>query len=218
MKVSCGSCHRCIDACPTDAFAAPYRLDSRRCISYLTIENKGAIPRDLRAGVGEWIFGCDVCQEMTPKSIERGPLPPVVRGQSELVCPFNSFAKDTAWKELHPDAGVGPRLNLVEVLSMATDEEFRARFKGTPLTRPKRRGLLRNAAVVARNTDCAAAVPALVERVEHDPEPLIRSHALWALSHLDPHKSAPLIERSLNDPDSHVREEAVITMSSKQCG
>ncbi|MFP5262817.1 MAG: tRNA epoxyqueuosine(34) reductase QueG [Blastocatellia bacterium] len=207
-EVSCGSCHRCIDACPTGAFAAPYRLDSRRCTSYLTIENKDLIPRDLRQLMGEWVFGCDVCQEMPPKSIERGPLPRVLRGQTELVCPFNSFAKDTAWQELHPDAGVGPRLDLAEVLSIKTDDEFRARFKGTPLTRPKRRGLLRNAAVVARNVGCTAAVPALAERIEHDPEPLIRSHALWAIAHLDSRRAGRLIEAALTDPDPLVRDEA----------
>ncbi|HYP27214.1 MAG TPA: tRNA epoxyqueuosine(34) reductase QueG [Blastocatellia bacterium] len=187
IRVSCGSCRRCLDACPTEAFAGPYRLDSRRCISYLTIENKGAIPRELRAGLGEWLFGCDVCQD---------------------VCPFNRFSSDSSWRELSPEAGAGPRLDLVGLLSVSTDEEFRARFKGTPLTRPKRRGLLRNAAVVAHNVDCTAAVPALIERIEHDPEPLIRSHALWAIAHLDPKRAAPLIERSLNDPDPQVREEA----------
>lgn len=213
MKVSCGSCHRCVDACPTDAFAAPYRLDSRKCISYLTIENKGAIPRELRAQVGEWVFGCDVCQENRPRIGERRPLPPIVRGQSELVCPFNSFAKETTWKEFHPNAGVGPGLDLVEVLSIKTDEEFRARFKGTPLARPKRRGLLRNAAVVARNVDCSAATPVLIERIINDPEPLIRSHALWAIAHLDPVKATRLIEQSLTDPDLEVREEARLLKS-----
>jgi len=187
IKVSCGTCRRCLDACPTGAFAGPYRLDSRRCISYLTIENRGPIPHELRAGLGEWVFGCDVCQD---------------------VCPFNRFSSDSSWSELAPEAGAGPRLNLVELLSISSDEEFRARFKGTPLTRPKRRGLLRNAAVVATNVGCIAAVPALIERIEHDPEPLIRSHALWAIAHLDPEKAAPLIERSLDDPDPSVRQEA----------
>jgi epoxyqueuosine reductase len=213
VKVSCGSCHRCIDACPTNAFAGPYRLDSRRCISYLTIENKGEIPRDLRASLGEWLFGCDVCQEMRPESTKQGPLPVIVRGESESVCPFNRFAEQTSWPQLRPEAGVGPRLDLTEVLSIATDEQFRERFKGTPLTRPKRRGLLRNAAIVAANVGCTAAVPALVERIEHDPEPLVRSHALWAVAHLDRQKAAALIHKSLDDPDLRVREEALALLT-----
>jgi epoxyqueuosine reductase len=218
IKISCGTCHRCIDACPTDAFIAPYVLDSRRCISYLTIENKGAIPREMRAAVGEWIFGCDVCQEMRPEAARHGPLPVIVRGQTESVCPFNRFAKETTWREFHPDAGVGPRLDLVKVLSIDTDEQFRSRFKGTPLTRPKRRGLLRNAAVVAANVGCTDAVPALINRIESDPEPLIRSHSLWALKRLDERKAMPLIERSLDDPDLLVREEAVALKQSVCCG
>jgi epoxyqueuosine reductase len=193
VKISCGSCQRCLDACPTNAFAGAYQLDSRRCISYLTIENRGAIPMDLREGLGEWIFGCDICQE---------------------VCPFNRFAEDTRWPELQMNAGAGQRLALTELLAVSSDAEFRARFKGTPLTRPKRRGLLRNAAVVARNIECAAAVPVLIERITTDPEPLIRSHALWALTHLDKAKALPLIERALKDEDSMVREEALLLKAS----
>ncbi|MFY9556954.1 MAG: tRNA epoxyqueuosine(34) reductase QueG [Blastocatellia bacterium] len=188
IKVTCGSCHRCIDACPTDAFAGPYRLDSRKCISYLTIENKGAIPRELRSAIGEWIFGCDVCQD---------------------VCPFNRFASPTSWSEFRPEAGAGTRLDLVEVLSIATDDEFRARFRGTPITRPKRRGLLRNAAVVAANVCAIAVVPALIARIENDPEPLIRSHALWAVGELDGKRALPAAEHCLRtDTDSSVLEEA----------
>ena len=188
IKVSCGSCRRCLGACPTDAFPAPYVLDSGKCISYLTIENKTAIPRELRAAIGDWIFGCDVCQD---------------------VCPFNRFASDTRWPEFHPESGVGPRLDVAEVLSIATDEEFRARFRGTPLTRPKRRGLLRNAAVVAANVGATQAVPLLIERIENDPEPLIRSHCLWALSQLDAKLGAPIADRALKlDLDPLVLEEA----------
>ena len=187
VKVSCGSCERCLDACPTDAFQGAYVLDSRSCISYLTIENKGAIPRELRKGLGEWVFGCDICQD---------------------VCPFNRFSSDASWPELRPEAGAGPRLDLVDLLSIASDEEFRARLRGTPLTRPKRRGLLRNAAVVAANVGCTAAVPVLVERAEHDPEPLIRSHALWALLQLDPATGSRVSERvSAWDDDPLVRDE-----------
>src|SRR5262249_37834922 len=120
-RVGCGTCTRCLDACPTGAFAGPYQLDSRVCRSYLTIENKGPIPRTLRAALGEWLFGCDVCQD---------------------VCPFNRFSADTDWPELQPEAGPGPRIDLAEVLSIDTDEKFRSRFKGTALARPKRRGLL----------------------------------------------------------------------------
>jgi epoxyqueuosine reductase len=188
MKVSCGSCRRCIDACPTDAFPSPYVLDSRKCISYLTIENKAGIPRELRRGVGDWVFGCDVCQD---------------------VCPFNRFASETQWPEFRPEAGVGPRLDLVEVLSIASDDQFRSRFRGTPLTRPKRRGLLRNAAVVAANVCATAAVPSLIERIENDSEPLIRSHCLWALGQLDSKRARQSAERALSlDSDAMVREEA----------
>jgi len=195
MKVSCGTCRRCIDACPTDAFVAPYQLDSNRCISYLTIENKGAIPRDLREAVGEWVFGCDVCQD---------------------VCPFNRFAEETRWPEFKPAAGAGPRLDLIEVLSISADEEFRNRFRGTPLTRPKRRGLLRNAAVVAANVGATAAVPALIERIEHDAEPLIRSHALWALARLDEKRARFLSEHLFrNDHDFSVREEATLVIGNQ---
>jgi epoxyqueuosine reductase len=192
IKVSCGSCQRCIEACPTNAFPGPYVLDSRKCISYLTIENKGAIPRELRGAIAEWVFGCDVCQD---------------------VCPFNRFSVDARWPEFHPETGVGPRLDLVEVLSLATDESFRMRFKGTPLTRPKRRGLLRNAAVVAANVGASAAVPALVERIENDIEPLIRSHCLWALSQLDPGRATAIADRFFKrDPDAMVREEAEMVL------
>jgi epoxyqueuosine reductase len=197
IKINCGSCHRCIDACPTGAFPAPYQLDSRKCISYLTIENNGAIPRELRAAMGDWVFGCDVCQD---------------------VCPFNRFASDTRWPEFRPEAGVGPRLDLVELLSIASDEEFRVRFRGTPLTRPKRRGLLRNAAVVAANVGATAAVPLVIERIENDPEGLIRSHCLWALSQLNPKRAAPIAERALKgDPDPLVLEEARMILSPTGC-
>jgi len=161
----CGTCTRCLDDCPTDAFVAPFVLDARRCISYLTIEHRGPIPEALRPRLGAWVFGCDDCQE---------------------VCPFNRHAAPSSWPEFAPDAGAGPRLDLAEVLSIRTDEEFRARFAGTPLLRPKRRGLLRNAAVVARNVGALAAVPALEARLHEDEDPLVREHARWALEGLAP--------------------------------
>jgi len=194
VKVSCGSCHRCIDACPTNAFPNPYVLDSGKCISYLTIENKGAIPVDIRASIGDWVFGCDVCQE---------------------VCPFNRFAGETQWPELRAEAGVGPRLELVEVLSISSDAEFKERFRGTALLRPRRRGLLRNAAVVAANVGATATVPVLIERIETDIEPLIRSHCLWALSKLDVTRAKPIARRMMkSDPDAMAREEAQMILAA----
>jgi len=188
VSVSCGTCSRCIGACPTAAFPAAHTLDSNKCISYLTIENKGEIPRELRPQLGEWIFGCDVCQD---------------------VCPFNRFSAETAWPELTGNSGTGQRLNLIELLSIATNEQFRARFRGTPLMRPRRRGLLRNAAVVSANVDCVAAIPVLIERVRHDPEPLIRSHALWALGKLGARGAAEIADSvRRSDPAPEVRLEA----------
>ena len=147
--------------------------------------------------MGDWVFGCDVCQD---------------------VCPFNRFASDTRWPEFRPEAGVGPRLDLVELLSIASDEAFRLRFRGTPLTRPKRRGLLRNAAVVAANVGATAAVPLMIERIENDPEPLIRSHCLWALSQLDSKLAAPIAERTLKgDADPLVLEEAKMILNPTGC-
>ncbi|HMG35567.1 MAG TPA: tRNA epoxyqueuosine(34) reductase QueG [Blastocatellia bacterium] len=187
-KVSCGTCTRCLTACPTNAFADEYILDSRRCISYLTIENKGDIPRELRTSIGEWVFGCDICQD---------------------VCPFNRFSEQTNWPELEAAAGAGQSIDLVELLSLRTSEEFRERFRETPLTRPKRKGLLRNAAVVAANVGCTSAVPVLEQLIESDPEPLIRSHALWALGRLDSARArVQAAGIATTDPDPSVRAEA----------
>ncbi len=184
----CGTCRSCLDACPTDAFPASYELDARRCISYLTIEHRGSIPRELRTALGAWVFGCDVCQD---------------------VCPFNRFAVDAAWPELRGDAGVGPRLDLVATLSLRGDDAFRRRFSDTPLLRPKRVGLLRNAAVAARNVEAHAAVPALIACVEHDVDPVIRSHALWSLFGLDEARARAIADHArTHDPDVAVRAEA----------
>jgi epoxyqueuosine reductase len=157
----CGSCTACLDACPTAAFVAPGVLDSRRCISYLTIELRGPIPDELRSGVGEWLFGCDVCQE---------------------VCPWNrkspdgrepAFAARADWEAADP----------VELLSLSQDQ-FRRRFRGTALMRTKRCGFLRNAAIVLGNRGDPAALPAL-QRAIHDSEALIREAAQWAIEQIE---------------------------------
>jgi len=154
---SCGTCTRCIDACPTRAITAPYQLDPRKCISYLTIEHKGSIPLEMRPLIGNHIYGCDICQD---------------------VCPWNRFATAT------PEAAFEPRkgnLNpeLIPLMYM-TDDEFRARFKKSPIKRIKRVHLLRNVAVALGNSKDPAVIPALQHGVQ-DPEPLIREHAEWAL-------------------------------------
>lgn len=128
---SCGSCTRCIDACPTQAITEAYRLDARKCISYLTIESKDSIPANLATGVGEWVFGCDICQD---------------------VCPHNTRLPKTPIPEFQRQAGVGPFLPLGEILSYPKDTEFNARFAGTPLKRTQRSGLQRNARAVLQNT------------------------------------------------------------------
>jgi epoxyqueuosine reductase len=153
----CGSCTACLDACPTGAFAGPGWLDSRRCISYLTIELRGPVPEDLREGMGDWLFGCDVCQE---------------------VCPWNRKAPAGAEPALLPRADL-EALDPAELLSLS-EEEFRRRFRGTALMRARRRGLLRNAALVLGNVGGAEALPAL-DGALADPEPLVREAAAWAL-------------------------------------
>ncbi|MFQ5895719.1 MAG: tRNA epoxyqueuosine(34) reductase QueG, partial [Nitrospinota bacterium] len=153
----CGSCTHCLPACPTGAFIAPDLLDARRCISYLTIELRGPIPRELRPLVGDWVFGCDVCQE---------------------VCPWNREAPPTAHERFLPRPGQ-PLPDLLELLEL-TEAEFLARFRGTALMRAKYSGLLRNAAVALGNRRDPRAVPFLVCALRHR-EPLVRGHAAWAL-------------------------------------
>jgi epoxyqueuosine reductase len=158
----CGTCTACLDACPTGAFAGPGWLDSRRCISYLTIELRGPIDHELRPSMGDWLFGCDVCQE---------------------VCPWNRKAPPTREAAFQPRPDL-EALDLVELLSL-TEEEFRRRFRGTALLRSGRRGLLRNAAIVLANRGTAAALPAL-RRLACDPDPVLAEAANWAIAQLEP--------------------------------
>lgn len=160
MRDRCGQCDLCLKACPTNAFVGPYVLDARRCISYLTIELKGAMPRHLRPLVGNHIFGCDICQE---------------------VCPYNVKAQATAEAAFGPRSGLlAPQL--IPLLSL-TEVEFRQRFRGSPILRAKRRGFLRNVAVALGNLKCQEAVPALIAALD-DVEPLVRGHAAWALGEI----------------------------------
>jgi epoxyqueuosine reductase len=156
----CGTCTLCLEACPTQAFTAPRTLDATRCISYLTIELKGAIPEEFRPAIGDLLYGCDICQD---------------------VCPWNvRFSRDVTEPALQPHAD---RANpgAAELLAM-NDEQWRARFGKSALTRAKRRGLARNAAVALGNRRDPETIPVLEAAARGDPEPVVREHAAWALA------------------------------------
>ncbi len=185
LRKSCGGCTRCIEACPTGALIAPGVLDSRLCISYLTIELRGPIPLKFRPLMGSWIFGCDICQE---------------------VCPVNRQAPSPDHPEYAPRPGWGPEPDLIELMGL-TDEQFRERFRGSPVKRTKRRGLLRNVAVALGNSGDPRAVPALICALG-DHEPLVRGHAAWALGRFPGEDSRLALEAALAaEADPWVREE-----------
>jgi epoxyqueuosine reductase len=156
----CGTCTACIDLCPTKAIVAPYVVDSRKCIAYLTIEHRGMIPRELRPLMGNLVFGCDICQD---------------------VCPWNKYAQVAPEREFYAREGsLTP--SLIGLMGLSRDE-FNRRFKGSPVKRAKHAGFLRNVAVALGNSNDPAAVPALERALEHE-EPLVRAHAAWALGRL----------------------------------
>jgi epoxyqueuosine reductase len=156
----CGTCTACLDRCPAGAFPKPYLLDARRCISYLTIEHRGSIPTALRGCVGDWLFGCDVCQE---------------------VCPWNNRVPASA----EPDFGPWEEMNPVDLLPLfdLDDAAFRARFRKTALWRAKRRGLLRNAATVLGNQCAVIAIPTL-KRGLTESDATVRAACRWALEQM----------------------------------
>lgn len=185
QKGACGRCTRCLDACPTRAFVAPYVLDARRCISYLTIELKGPIPRQLRPLMGNHVFGCDICQE---------------------VCPWNRrFARPAAEPAFRSRPGaMAPRL--LDLITL-DDEGFRQRFRGSAVKRAKRRGLLRNVAVALGNWGDPVAVPALA-RALNDTESLIRGHAAWALGRIATGEARRALKQALaTETDEWVGDE-----------
>ena len=179
--------------CPTGAIKAPGVVDARLCISYLTIENHGEIPRELRPLVGDWAFGCDVCQE---------------------VCPYNKRkATVSRWPEFSAGSGAGPYLKIEEVLGIRTENEFEGRFAGTPLTRPGRAGLLRNCCVAAGNLGLSEAVPALAEALRGDVAALVRGHAAWALGEIGGEEArAALEDASGAERDEGCREEILLAL------
>jgi epoxyqueuosine reductase len=163
----CGSCTRCLDACPTDAFVAPYVLDSRKCNSYTTIELRGAIPEEARDGIGHHLFGCDICQD---------------------VCPWNRRAPVSEDAAFQPKHGLmWPQL---ETLLEWSDDEWTRAIRGTPLKRAKVRGLLRNLMVVAGNSGLKRLIPRLQGFLNHEDEH-VREHAAWACAKLESQQSRP---------------------------
>jgi epoxyqueuosine reductase len=189
---SCGTCTRCIDECPTDAIIAPNVLDSRLCISYLTIELKDSIPRELRPQMGNLIFGCDICQE---------------------VCPWNSKATPTEERGFYPrKQNFVPKL--LSLLNM-TQAEFSKRFKGSPIKRAKRRGFLRNVAVALGNWGDKSAVPGL-KKALNDDEPLVRGHVAWALGQIGGQTVKKALRARLRiETDSQVIKEIEATMEDR---
>jgi epoxyqueuosine reductase len=182
-KPRCGTCTKCLDACPTQAFVDAYVLDARRCISYLTIEHQGLIPRALRASIGTWVFGCDVCQE---------------------VCPFNAGAGEPYDPLLTPRTVEHALPDLVRLAHLNTNQ-LRQLVKRTALRRVSRESLLRNVAIALGNTRSPDAVAPLLHLLAHR-SPIVRAHAVWSLRRLDampPHVDAdPLVSAELDgDPD-----------------
>ena len=195
LAKTCGACVRCIPACPTGAIVAPYVVDNARCISYLTIENRGAIPCELRPLMGDWVFGCDLCQE---------------------VCPVNRQARPST-QPVAPTAAVSGNLDLPELLSLS-EAEFRARFAGTSLRRAKWEGMLRNACVALGNRRDPAAVPILRRTLNAAP-PLARAHAAWALGRIaTPAAVESLTAAARTETDPAVQEEIRQALSEAAAG
>ena len=197
VRERCGTCTRCLDACPTHAIVAPYQVDARLCISYLTIEHRGAIPRPMRPAIGDWIFGCDICQD---------------------VCPWNRFAPPAREARLHARSLEGWTLTRFLELD---DAAFETLFAGSPIRRARRTGFLRNVCVALGNRGDTAAGPALQGTLADERDPLVRGHAAWALGALSARADATdraamrasLARAAVGDGDETVREEAIAALA-----
>lgn len=174
----CGNCTRCMRACPTDAFPQPYVLDARRCISYHTIENKGWIDRDLRSSFGNWVYGCDICQD---------------------VCPFQRFSPASDEEAFYPADENITAPYLSELLTL-TDDTFKERFADSPIYRIRRKRLVRNACIAAGNSHDKQFIPYIIQLL-YDSEPIVRGHAAWALWQLMEEDAIKLLS------DVYYREE-----------
>jgi epoxyqueuosine reductase len=184
----CGQCRLCIDACPTDAITEPYLLDARRCISYLTIELRGAIPEELRPGMGRMIFGCDICQDVCPWN-RNAPVTPLTEFLPRRLSTMQSGVTNAIPAAAKTEDGTlfSPPL---ESLASLNEADFREIFRGSPIKRAKWRGLIRNACVALGNSRLAHGSPQhkriinLLENLAASPDALIAEHADWALSRL----------------------------------
>lgn len=197
VKGECGSCFRCGSDCPTGAIREPRVLDARRCISYLTIEKRTALNPTERRDLGEWLFGCDICQD---------------------VCPFNHRAQKEgdppAFEEFGPQNGVGPLVDLKQLFELPSEAAFRRRFGHTAVSRARRKTLVRNGVVVAANTAAVELTEVVARLASADPSPLVRQHALWAVWVLERQYGAgrvdvtALLNRAGRDSAAEVRQEA----------
>jgi epoxyqueuosine reductase len=182
----CGSCTRCLQACPTSCILPDRTIDSGRCISYLTIELKGPIPADLRPSLGSWVFGCDICQQ---------------------VCPWNQRFAAPADDHIFTARPDVERPNLTVELGL-TSQDFNSKYKGTPIKRAKRRGYLRNVAVALGNSGNPDALPVLARRLLEEPEPLVRQHTAWAVGQIGGPAARTVLTSSLpEERDPTVRAE-----------
>ncbi len=190
LKKNCGKCTACIPACPTNAIIAPYVVDNRRCISYHTIENRGPIPREMRPLMGDWVFGCDICQD---------------------VCPVNEQAKATGDGAFTPKDAEAASPDLIAILALS-EAEFESRFRGSAVRRAKRAGLQRNACVALGNLRDTRAIPALTHAL-HEGESLVRGHAAWALGRIGGDAAMKALRQAVKgEDDSWVCEEIAFAL------
>jgi epoxyqueuosine reductase len=186
LKPRCGQCTGCLDACPTGALVAPYTVDTPSCISFLTIELRGPVPRELRSQMCDWVFGCDVCQE---------------------VCPYTGAARAADDEAFRP-ARIENAFPSLHWLLRMTEQEFREVYRGTAVLRTKRAGLARNAAIALGNTGSSRDLAVLEEALISHDEPLVRGHAAWAMAHIDQSDaSATLLRQLVREEDAFVRAE-----------
>ncbi|MBA3274610.1 MAG: tRNA epoxyqueuosine(34) reductase QueG [Chloroflexia bacterium] len=195
LERNCGRCVICIDRCPTGAIVAPYTIHTPKCISYLTIELRESIPHELRSKMGDWVYGCDVCQE---------------------VCPYTGAARAMDDEELMPASIDNAWPSLHWLLEM-TREEFGATYFGTPVPRSKRRGLARNAAVALGNIGTDDDIPVLQRVMAGHDEPLVRGHAAWALGNIGGSEARQALDRLLRtEPNASARDEITQALEASQ--